>query len=39
MKITYIHHSSFLVETASCMMLFDYTEGAIPALTSEKPPL
>ena len=37
MNITYIHHSSFLVETASCMLLFDYTEGAIPALTGGKP--
>ena len=37
MKITYIHHSSFLVETASCLLLFDYTEGHLPALPPGKP--
>ena len=29
MKITYIHHSSFLVELESVYLLFDYTEGVI----------
>lgn len=37
MKITYIHHSSFLVELDHSYLLFDYTEGGIPKLDSEKP--
>ena len=28
MKITYIHHSSFLVELEHVSMLFDYYAGA-----------
>ncbi len=31
-EITYIHHSSFLVELESVYLLFDYTEGVIPGL-------
>ena len=27
MKITYIHHSCFLVETENCYYLFDYEKG------------
>lgn len=27
MKITYIHHSSFLVEMEQIALLFDYFEG------------
>ena len=30
MKITYIHHSSFLVELESVYLLFDYTEERFP---------
>ncbi len=30
MKITYIEHSCFLVETAECYLLFDYYGGDIP---------
>ncbi|MCQ4727368.1 MBL fold metallo-hydrolase [Anaerotignum faecicola] len=37
MKITYINHSSFLVETGSVIMLFDYTDGEIPYLDKSKP--
>lgn len=37
MKITYIHHSSFLVELESVYLLFDYTEGVIPRLEGGKP--
>lgn len=37
MKITYIHHSSFLVELEQIYLLFDYTEGQIPELDGEKP--
>ena len=37
MNITYIHHSAFLVETASAWLLFDYFEGELPAIPVEKP--
>jgi len=37
MKITYIHHSAFFVETESACLLFDYFEGQLPAISSEKP--
>ena len=37
MKITYIHHSSFLVETGTKYLLFDYYEGKIPELEKDKP--
>ena len=37
MKITYIHHSSFLVELDCSYLLFDYTEGIIPELNPDKP--
>ena len=37
MKITYIHHSAFLVETASACLLFDYFEGALPEIPKDKP--
>ncbi len=36
MKITYIHHSAFLVETESACLLFDYFEGALPEIPAEK---
>lgn len=36
MKVTYIHHSSFLVETDSCYLLFDYYKGKIPELSPGK---
>ncbi len=32
MKITYIHHSSFLVEMEEAAFLFDYFEGEIPTV-------
>mgnify|MGYP001712378457 CR=1 FL=1 len=32
MKVTYIHHSSFLVETDENYFLFDYFEGELPEL-------
>lgn len=32
MKITYIHHSGFLVETDSCYYLFDYEKGSLPEM-------
>lgn len=37
MKVTYIYHSGFLVETAVCYYLFDYFKGEIPGLDTEKP--
>ncbi|MBE5893661.1 MAG: MBL fold metallo-hydrolase [Lachnospiraceae bacterium] len=37
MKITYIHHSCFLVETDSCYYLFDYEKGALPQMDVTKP--
>ena len=36
MKVTYIHHSSFLVETNSCYYLFDYEKGNILKLDINK---
>ena len=37
MKINYIQHSGFLVETAECYYLFDYYMGTLPALNPDKP--
>ena len=37
MKITYIHHSGFLVETDSCYYLFDYEKGGLPQMDVTKP--
>ncbi len=37
MTITYIHHSSFLVETEHTYLLFDYYQGTLPPLRPEKP--
>lgn len=37
MKITYIHHSSFLAELEQVLLLFDYTDGPLPALAKDKP--
>ena len=37
MKITYIHHSCFLVETPTCYYIFDYEKGNIPELNPTKP--
>lgn len=39
MKVTYINHSGFLVETARCYYLFDYYRGALPPLSADKPVL
>lgn len=36
MKITYIHHSAFMAETESACLLFDYFEGAVPEIPTEK---
>lgn len=37
MKVTYIGHSGFLVETKNVNLLFDYHTGEIPCIPSEKP--
>ena len=37
MKITYIHHSSFMAELEHTALLFDYFEGNIPETDREKP--
>ena len=37
MKITYIHHSCFLVETELCYYLFDYEKGCLPKMDVLKP--
>ena len=37
MKITYINHSCFLVETDSCYYLFDYEKGTLPLMDITKP--
>ena len=36
MKITYINHSGFLVETEECYYIFDYYKGEIPSLDKSK---
>ena len=36
MKVTYIHHSGFLVETDSCYYLFDYEKGSLPEMDITK---
>ena len=36
MKITYIYHSGFLVETKECYYLFDYYKGSLPSLDANK---
>ena len=37
MKITYIEHSAFLIETQHQLLLFDYAQGKLPALPAHKP--
>lgn len=37
MKVTYIHHSGFLVETQRCYYLFDYEKGSLPEMNVRKP--
>ena len=37
MNVTYIYHSSFLVESVSGYLLFDYYKGEIPELSPYKP--
>lgn len=37
MKVTYIYHSGYLVETEPATLLFDYYEGKLPAFPADKP--
>ena len=37
MKVTYIHHSCFLVETDRFYYLFDYEKGHLPEIDGSKP--
>ncbi|MGN1318406.1 MAG: MBL fold metallo-hydrolase [Lachnospirales bacterium] len=37
MKITYIYHSSYLIEFENLYMLFDYFNGELPKLNKNKP--
>lgn len=37
MKVTYIGHSGFLVETGIANLLFDYSKGELPKVEPEKP--
>ncbi len=37
MKVTYIYHSGFLVETRDCYYLFDYYRGNLPGMDPDKP--
>lgn len=36
LKVTYISHSGFLVETDSCCLLFDYWKGKLPSIDPDK---
>ena len=36
MKITYIHHSGYLLETGRALLLFDFVEGTLPELDPDK---
>lgn len=36
MKVTYINHSGFLVETKDCYYIFDYYKGDLPTLDKSK---
>lgn len=37
MRVTYIHHSSFMVELEHVVFLFDYFKGELPAFEQGKP--
>lgn len=37
MKVTYLYHSGYLVETESALLLFDYFKGELPAFPAHKP--
>ena len=37
MKVTYLGHSGFLLETDTVYLLFDYYTGALPEISADKP--
>ena len=37
LKVTYIHHSGFLVEASEAYYLFDYEKGTLPPMNTAKP--
>ena len=37
MKIIYIAHSGFLLDTGNAYFLFDYYKGMLPAIDKDKP--
>lgn len=37
MRVTFVHHSCFLVETDRCYYLFDYEKGDLPEMDGQKP--
>lgn len=37
MKITYIYHSGFMAELATCTLLFDYWKGDLPQIRKDLP--
>ena len=37
-KVTYIHHSSFMVETGESFLIFDFAGGVMPMLPESKKP-
>lgn len=36
MKVTYIHHSCFVVEIEDCIFVFDYYKGELPEFDKNK---
>ncbi|NCC00949.1 MAG: MBL fold metallo-hydrolase [Clostridia bacterium] len=36
MKVTYIHHSCFIVELEDCILIFDYYKGELPEFDKDK---
>ncbi len=36
MKITYIHHSCFVIEIEDCIFIFDYYKGELPKFDKDK---
>ena len=37
MRVTYLHHDGFLIETEDTYLMFDYESGEMPALEAGKP--
>ena len=37
MEVTYINHSSFLLDSENSIFLFDYFDGDMPSINGSKP--